>query len=160
MWIIKIKKLLFISSLFCLFSRPVFSQDVFLTDSEFLEMMSIIRTAKANSETQTSLIINLRNTLAAQEAKLLQALSALELSEAGLLLALNRLELSEMELTELRDSLSRIRAYSDELNEYCLRLERENNALKSKNNGLKIGVGVSSGVAGILLTLLLIMFLQ
>jgi len=159
MWLLTRKKLFFTLSLFCLFFQPVFSQEVYLTDNEFRELMSIIRTSRANSEEQKNLIMSLKHTLAAQEARLLQSLNTLELSEAELSRALNILELSRMELTELRNSLSRIRTYSDELNEYCLRLEQENKSLKSKNKGLKIGIGASSGIAGILLIALLILFI-
>ena len=141
MWLTE-KKLFFALSLFCLFLQPVFSQGVYLTESEFLELMSIIRTSRANSEEQMKLIAGLRITLAAQKAELLQAL--------------NTLELSESDLTELRDSLSRIQTYLDELNVYCLRLEQENNNLKNRNRGLRIGIGASSGAAGILLIVLLV----
>jgi septal ring factor EnvC (AmiA/AmiB activator) len=118
------------------FSARVFSQEVSLTEAEYQELMSIIRTSVRNSEQQRTLIAGLREVLTAQEAELRQALSALEQSEA--------------DLTELKASLSRIRTYLDGLNEYCLALESENAGLRSKNRGLKAGLGVSSGAAGVL----------
>lgn len=139
------KKLFFISLLFCLFLQQVFSQGIYLTESEFQELMNIIKTSRVNSEEQTNLITGLKKTLTAQEAELLQVL--------------NSLELSEQDLMELKEALSKIQIYSDELNEYCLRLEKENENLKSKNKGLKIGIGASSGAAGILLIVLLIIIL-
>jgi septal ring factor EnvC (AmiA/AmiB activator) len=139
------KKFLFASFLLCLLFAPVFSQGVWLTESEYQELMSIIRASKANSQEQTNLIADLKNRLATQEAKLLKALTSLEQSGP--------------ELTELKAALSRIRTYSDELNKYCLELEQEIKDLKSKNRGLKIGLGTSSGVAGALAVVLLIVLL-
>jgi chromosome segregation ATPase len=136
------KKLFFSLLLLWSFSARVFSQEVSLTETEYQELMSIIRTSARNSEQQRALIAGLRTVLTAQEAELRQALSALEQSEA--------------DLTELKASLSRIQTYSDGLNEYCLALESENAGLKSKNRGLKAGLGVSSGV---LVLVLLMVFL-
>jgi septal ring factor EnvC (AmiA/AmiB activator) len=145
MWLLNPKKLLFISLLLLLFLPQVFSQGVYLTESEFQELLNIIKTSKTNSETQTRLIEDLKNVLAKQEAELQQAL--------------NSLEQSETDLAELKASLSRIRTYSDELNKYCLTLEQENAALKNKNMGLKIGLGISSGAAVTLIAVLLILLL-
>jgi uncharacterized protein HemX len=139
------KKLFFVPLLLCLFLPPVFSQGVCLTESEYQELLNIIKTSKANSETQTRLIADLKEVLTAQETELRQALNFLEQSEA--------------DLTELKTSLSRIRTYSDGLNEYCLTLEQENAVLNNKNRGLKTGLGISSGAAGILLIALLIICL-
>jgi hypothetical protein len=138
--------ILFLSSLLLLFGfAPVFSQGAYLTETEYQELLNIIRASKSNSERQTMLIAELKETLKAQEA--------------ALLLALSSLELSETDLTELKASLSRIRGYSDGLNAYCLALEQENAALKKNNKGLKAGVGISSGAAGALLIILLILLL-
>jgi len=145
MWLLKSRRLFFTFLLLFSFSPPGFSQGVFLTESEFQELMNIIKISRANSEEQTNLITGLRRTLAAQEAELRQAL--------------NSLELSESDLMELREALSKIQTYSDELNAYCLMLEKENKDLKTKNKGLKIGIGASSGAAGILLILLLVIIL-
>ena len=145
MWSGALKKLLFISLLLFLFSLPVFSQGVYLTEAEYQELLNLIRTSSANCEQQTRLITELRETLTAQEAELRQALNFLEQSEAG--------------LTELKDALLRIQSYSDELNAYCLTLERENAELLTKNRGLKIGLGISSGAAGAMIIVLLILFL-
>jgi septal ring factor EnvC (AmiA/AmiB activator) len=138
-------KFFFALLLLCFVLPPVFSQGVYLTESEFQELLNIIRKSRANSEEQTRLIAELRETLTMQEAELRQAL--------------NSLDQSEPELTELKASLSRIRSYSDGLNAYCLTLEQENAALKSKNKGLKIGIGVSGGSAAVLLIVLLILLL-
>jgi len=145
MWRLNSKKLFFISLLLCLFLPQVFSQGVCLTESEYQELLNLIKTSKTNSETQTKLITELKKVLAEQETELQQAL--------------NYLEQSETDLTELKASLSRIRTYSEELNEYCLALEQENKALINKNRGLKIWLGISSGAAGTLLVALLIMIL-
>jgi len=145
MWRLNSKKLFFISLLLCLFSARVFSQGVYLTESEYRELLNLIKTSKTNSEAQTKLITELKRVLAEQETELRQALNFLEQSEA--------------DLTELKASLSRIRTYSEELNEYCLTLEQENKALNKKNKGLKIGLGISSGAAGALLVALLILIL-
>jgi chromosome segregation ATPase len=142
---LKLKKRLFLFLFLFLLSLPGFSQDIFLTESEYQELMNIIRTSKRNSEQQQNLITELRETLAAQEEELKKALNSLELSEG--------------DLTELRASLSRIRTYLDGLNEYCKALESENISLKSKNNGLKIGIGISGGATAVMLIVLLIMFL-
>jgi chromosome segregation ATPase len=141
----KLKRLFLALLLPRLFLPPVFSQEVCLAESEFQELMSIIRTSRANCETQTKLIADLRKTLGEQEAKLRQALGFLEQSET--------------DLTELKASLSKIRSYSDGLNEYCLALEKENAALAGKNRGLKAGLGISSGAAGALAVILLILLL-
>ena len=145
MWFPVLKKLLFIPLLLFLFLPPVFSQGVYLTEAEYQELLNLIKTSKANSEQQTRLITELRETLKAQEAELRQAL--------------NFLELSGTDLTELKAALSRIQSYSDELNAYCLTLEKENAGLLSKNRGLKIGLGISSGAAGAMIIVLLILLL-
>jgi len=145
MWLLRSKKLFFVSLLLFLFLPQVFSQGVYLTESEYQELLNLIKTSKTNSEAQTKLIADLKEILAMQKAELHQAL--------------NSLEQSETDSTELKEALSRIRTYSDELNEYCLTLEKENKALSDKNKGLKIGLGISSGAAGTLLIVLLILLL-
>jgi hypothetical protein len=145
MWFPVLKRLLFISFLVFFFLHPVFSQGVYLTEAEYQELLNLIKTSKTNSEQQRMLITELKETLTAQEAELRQAL--------------NFMELSEMDLTELKAVLSRIQSYSDELNAYCLTLEKENAELLSKNRGLKIGLGISSGAAAAMIIVLLILFL-
>jgi uncharacterized protein HemX len=145
MWSPVSKKLLFISLLFFLFLHPVFSQGVYLTGEEYQELLNLIKTSRTNSEQQTRLITELKETLRAQEAELRQAL--------------NFLEQSETDLTELKAALSRIQSYSDELNAYCLTLEQENAWLLTENRGLKIGLGISFGAAGAMIIVLLILFL-
>ena len=145
MWHPASKKPLFIPLLLFLFLQPVFSQGVYLTEAEFQELLNLIRASKTNCEQQASLIAELKETLLTQEAELRQALNSLEQSETG--------------LTELKASLTRIRSYSDELNAYCLTLEQENAGLQTKNRGLKIGIGISSGAAGAMIIALLILFL-
>lgn len=128
-----------------LLSLPGFSQDIFLTETEYQELMNIIRVSRQNSEQQQILITELRKTLTTQEAELKEVLNGLELSKES--------------LTESRASLSRILTYLDELNEYCKTLESENSGLKSKNTALKIGVGISGGANLIMLIVFLIVFL-
>jgi capsule polysaccharide export protein KpsE/RkpR len=139
------KRCFFLLFALLFFLQPAFSQGVFLTEAEFQELLNIIRASKANSEAQTNLIAGLRETLTTQEAALLRALSSLGQSET--------------DLTELKASLSRIRSYSDELNAYCLTLEQENAALRTENRRLKIGLGISSGSAGALVIVLIILLL-
>jgi len=138
MWLLNLKKLFFVALLFCLCLPQAFSHGVYLTESEFQELLNNISISKTKSETQTKLIADLKRVLAAQEAELRQAL--------------NSLEQSETDSTELKESLSRIQTYSGELNEYCLKLEQENKTLK-------VGLGISSGAAGAFLIVLLILLL-
>jgi septal ring factor EnvC (AmiA/AmiB activator) len=145
MWLPKLKRLFFALLPLCFFLHPVFSQGVYLTETEFQELLNLIKTSRTNSQEQTNLITDLKETLRAQEAALLQAL--------------NSLEQSETDLTELKASLSRIQGYSEELNAYCLTLEQENAGLRTENRRLKTWLGVSSGSAGALIIVLLILLL-
>jgi uncharacterized membrane protein YtjA (UPF0391 family) len=137
------RKLFFILLSLFWVSLPGFSQQICLTENEFHELMNIIRISRMNSKQQQELITELRETLAAQEAGLREALGSMELSEA--------------DLTELKASLSRIRTYSEELNKYCGTLENEINRLRKINNNLKIGIGITGGAAGILTILFVIL---
>jgi hypothetical protein len=146
MWTFSKKVLLLFAFLPLWFvSPPVFSQGVCLTETEYRELLNLIKTSRTNSQEQTNLITGLKETLRAQEAALLQAL--------------NSLEQSETDLTELKASLSRIQGYSEELNAYCLTLEKENAGLKTENRRLKTWLGISSGSAGALVIVLLILLL-
>jgi len=140
-----LKKLFLLFLFLFSLSLPGFSQDVYLTEAEYQELMNIIRTSRQNSEKQQSLIAELRGTLATQESALKEAL--------------NSLELSEEDLTELRTSLTKIRTYLDELNEYCKTLESENRRIKKENSGLKIGMGITGGTTAVMLIVFLIIFL-
>jgi chromosome segregation ATPase len=141
------KKVLLLSAFLPLWfvSPPVFSQGVCLTEPEYRELLNIIKTSKANSTEQTRLISELKETLKTQEAALLQAL--------------NSLEQSGTDLTELETSLSRIWDYSEELNAYCLTLERENAVIRTENRRLKTWLGISSGSAGVLAVVLIVILL-
>ena len=132
-------------------SFSAFSQGVTLTEGEFKRLLQSIKTAKQNSQQQGALIAELKETLEAQAMALQQALNTLrEVSSA--------VEQSEAESNVLKTSLVSIQSYSQELNDYSLRLEHENRRLKSKTKGLQVGWGISGGAAAaVILVLLLIL---
>jgi BMFP domain-containing protein YqiC len=132
---------IFLLSLFLLL--PVSAQEIYLTEAEYHSLMNLIRQSKANSERQTALAAELKETLKAQEAALLAALDAVGKSES--------------ELAELKNSLARIRGYSTGLSEYCKTLEADNAKLAKANSAWKKGCGITGGAAALLLILLCIL---
>jgi chromosome segregation ATPase len=137
-------KLLFAILLLLLFlSFSVSAREVYLSETEYNALMSIIKQSKANSEQQTELVTGLKETLKQQEAELQAALNAAEKSEA--------------DLTELKSSLAKIRSYSDELSEYCKTLEADAARLKRSNTVWKTGCGAAGGAVIALLILLCIL---
>ena len=124
-------------------SFSVSAQEVYLSETEYNALMSIIKQSKANSEQQTELVTGLKETLKLQEAELQAALNAAEKSEA--------------DLTELKSSLAKIRSYSDELSEYCKTLEQEASRLKKNKAAWKAGCGAAGGAVIVLLILLCVL---